>query len=62
MFSRCHYSFAVVTPAKYECDLINENVETFTKVEMLLIDKLTNKALVTPTPGNFTAHLFFFPC
>ena len=46
----CHRSSAAVAPVKYKCDLNNLR-GTFTRSKILLTEKLTNGALVTPTPG-----------
>ena len=50
IFDRCRRSSAAVTPVKYECDA-NNLTGTFERSEILLTEKLTNGALVTPTPG-----------
>ena len=42
-------SSAVVTPVKYECGWNNLTC-TFARSKILLTEKLTNRALVTPTP------------
>ena len=55
MFDRCHCSLAAETPDKYECDS-EDLTYTFTKAEISLIETLTNKASVTPTPGKFHEH------
>ena len=39
-----------MTPVKYECDA-NNLTSTLTGSKILLTEKLTNRALVTPTPG-----------
>ena len=49
IFDRCCRSSAAVTPAKYECDA-NNLKGTFARSKTLLTEKLTNGALVTPTP------------
>ena len=51
IFDRCHHSQAVETPAKYEDDL---KIQTYNFVisEMFVSEKITNGALVTPTPGG----------
>ena len=41
------HSSAAVTPVKYECDSTNLTV-TFARSKMLLTEKLTNRAVVTP--------------
>ena len=51
IFDRCYRSSAAMTPVKYECD--SKNVTgTFASSKILLTEKLTNRALVTPTPEN----------
>ena len=50
IFDRCCRSSAAVTPAKYECDA-NNLTGTFARSKILLTEKLTNGALVTPTPA-----------
>ena len=50
IFDRCCRSSAAVTPVKYECDA-NNLTGTFARSKILLTDKLTNGALVSPTPG-----------
>ena len=47
IFGRCHCSPAAETPAKYECDSKNLT-DTFARSNILLTEKLTNGALVTP--------------
>ena len=42
-----------MTPVKYECDA-NDITGTFARSKILLTEKLTNGALVTPTPDIFT--------
>ena len=42
---------AAVTPVKYECDSKNLT-GTFARSKILLVEKLTNGALVTPTLGR----------
>ena len=49
IFDRCRRSSAAVTPVKYECDA-NNLTGTFARSKILLTEKLTNRALVTPTP------------
>ena len=51
-FDGCRRSSAVVTPVKYECDSINLTV-TFVRSKILLAEKWTNGALVTPTHGQY---------
>ena len=51
IFDRCHRSSAAVTPVKYECDSRNITC-TFARSKITLTEKLTNGALVTPTPDN----------
>ena len=48
IFDRCHRSWAAVTPTKYECDA-NNITGTLARSNILLPEKLTNTALVTPT-------------
>ena len=50
IFDRCCRSSAAVTPVKYECDT-NNLTGTSARLKILLTEKLTNGALVTPTPG-----------
>ena len=50
IFDRCCRSSAAVTPVKYECDA-NNITGTFARSKILLTEKLTNGALVTPIPG-----------
>ena len=50
IFDRCRRSRAAETPGKYECDL-RYLAYTFTKSNFPVTEKLTNGALVTPTPG-----------
>ena len=51
IFDRCHPRAAAVTTVKYECD--SKNVTgTFARSKILLTEKLINRALVTPTPGQ----------
>ena len=49
IFDRCRHSWAAVTPAKYECDAKNLT-GALTGSKILLMEKLTNGALVTPNP------------
>ena len=50
IFDRCCCSSAVVTPVKYECG--SKNIKgTFARWKILLMEKLPNRALVTPTLG-----------
>ena len=50
IFDRCRRSSAAVAPVKYKFD--SNNVRgTFARTKILLTEKLTNGALVTPTPG-----------
>ena len=49
IFDRCCRSSAAVTPVKYECDT-NNLTGTSARSKILLTEKLTNGALVTPTP------------
>ena len=51
IFDRCCRSSAAVTPVKYECDS-NNITGAFARSKILLTEKLTNGALVTPTPGQ----------
>ena len=51
IFDRCHHSWAVETPAKYEHDWKYMYLTyTFAKSKFPVTEKLTNGALVTPTP------------
>ena len=52
IFDRCCRISAVVTPVRYECDT-NNLACTLTGSKILLTEKLTNGALVTPTPGQW---------
>ena len=51
MFDRCHRSWAVVTPDKYERDW-KYLTYTFAQSKFPVTEKLANGALVTPTPGH----------
>ena len=53
IFDRCCRSSAAVTPVKYECDT-NNLTGTSARSKVLLTEKLTNGALVTPTPDPST--------
>ena len=57
IFDKCRHSSAAVTPAKYECDAKNLT-GALTGWKILLTEKLTNRALVTPTPDelNISMH------
>ena len=50
IFDRCRRSSAAVAPVKYECDWDNLT-GAFIRSKILLTEKLTNGALVTPAPG-----------
>ena len=50
IFDRCRRSSAAVASVKYKCDSNNLR-STFERSKILLTEKLTNGALVTPTPG-----------
>ena len=50
IFVRCRRSLAVVTSVKYGCNL-KDLLCTFVGSTISLTEKLTNGALVTPTPG-----------
>ena len=50
IFGRCCRSSDAVTPVKYKCDSKNLT-GTSARLKILLTEKLTNGALVTPTPG-----------
>ena len=50
IFHMCHRSSAPGTHVKYECDSRNLAC-TFARSKIFLTEKLTNGALVTPTPG-----------
>ena len=56
IFDRCRRSSAAVTPVKYECDA-NNLTGSFARSKILLTGKLTNGALVTPTPGRWIHHM-----
>ena len=47
IFDRCRRSSAAVAPVKNKCDSNNLR-GTFSRTKILLTDKLTNRALVTP--------------
>ena len=49
IIDRCRRSWAVATPVKYEMDSKNLT-GIFAELKISLM-KLTNRALVTPTPG-----------
>ena len=51
IFDRCRRSSAAVAPVKYKCYLNNLG-GTFARSKILLTEKLTNRALVTATPGT----------
>ena len=51
IFDRCRRSSAVVAPVNYKCDSNNLR-GSFGRSKILLTEKLTNGALVTPTPGS----------
>ena len=53
---RCRRSSAAVTPVKNEWDS-NNLKGTFARSKILLAEKLTNGALVTPTPGIESSHM-----
>ena len=59
IFDRWRRSSAAVTPVKYECDSRNIT-DTFARSEISLTEKLTNGALVTPTPDLLVQPLFYF--
>ena len=60
IFGRCRRSSAAVTPVKYGCDSKNLTC-TFAMSKKLLTEKLTNGALVTPTPVlNLTTILWWY--
>ena len=48
---RCRRSSAAVAPAKYKCDSNNLR-GIFARSKIFLTEKLTNRALVTPTPDQ----------
>ena len=50
IFGRCHRSWAAETPGKYEHDW-KYLTYTFAKSKFPVTEKLTNGALVTPTPS-----------
>ena len=62
---RCHRSSAAVAPVKYKCDS-NNLIGGFGISKILLTEKLTNGALVTPTPvpmvhdikAHYTVHIW----
>ena len=49
IFDRCRGSSAVAAPVKYKCDSNNLR-DSFGRSKILLTEKLTNGALVTPSP------------
>ena len=51
IFDRCRRSSAAVTLVKYECDAKNLT-GTLAGSKSVLMEKITNGALVTPTPGG----------
>ena len=51
IFDRCHRSSAAETPGKYEHDLKPLNY-TLVKSKFPITEKLTDRTLVTPTPGQ----------
>ena len=63
IFHMCYCSAASVTPVKYELDSKNVT-STFTRLKVLLMEKLTNGALVTPTPALWilTCALWISTC
>ena len=54
IFGRCHRSHAAETPGKYEHDW-RYVAYAFAKSKFPVTEKLTNGALVTPTPGMHAA-------
>ena len=50
ILDRCRRSSAAVAHVKYKCDL-NNLKDSFARSKILLTEKLTNRALVTRTPG-----------
>ena len=51
IYDRCRRSSAAGAPVKYTCD--SKNLKgTFAISKILLVEKLTNEALVTPTPDQ----------
>ena len=61
IFDRYHCSWAAVIPAKYECDSKNPT-STFEISNFSITEKLTNGALVTPTPGHVCYRLMVVIC
>ena len=61
----CRHSLAAVTPVKYECHSKNLT-GTFARSNILLTEKLTKGALVTPTPDLYstlpTVVLYVMSC
>ena len=51
IFDRCRHSSAAVAPVKYKCDSNNLR-GTFARTKILLTEKLTNGASVTPITIN----------
>ena len=51
IFDRCRRSSAAVAPVKYKCDSNNLR-GSFARSKILFTEKLTNGALVTPTPDH----------
>ena len=60
IFGRYHRSLVVVIPGKYECDSKTQTI-TFAWSKIVLIEKLTNRALVTPTPGPLCSYWWLHP-
>ena len=51
IFDRCHRSSSAVTLVKYGCDLNNRTCAS-ARLKISITAKLTNGALVTPTPAD----------
>ena len=58
IFDRCRRSSAAVAPVKYKCDSNNLR-GTFARTKILLTEKLTNGALVTPIPDPSTLFKYY---
>ena len=50
IYDICCRSSAAVTPVKDECDQKNQ-IDTFARFKILLMEKLTKAALITPIPS-----------
>ena len=59
IFGRCHCSLAAQTSVKYGCGLKNLTC-TFAGSKISLMEKLTNRTLIKPTPGACTDFCFYW--